>query len=346
MQTYQAPWYLSNGLVQTITTSFWYGTTWGWWGEKVPWLSHLPVIPWQEKVFTGADGVPIWGMWSCPNNAKATLIITYGITGQARTAWYAHILARKAYKQGWAVLIYDWRGHGKTAELSPVPSSDGWREGEDQLKMAAELVAMGCPDYVALAGLSLGGQLTLWGLKAAAEKNCPLVQCGAVLCPNLESNRSLDYLLSTTAGRAIEQTLAKQLREEALKRLERFPDAVKPSAVDQVNSIRTFDEYMVIDYYGFRSVAEYYQKTSGLYLLDTINLPYLVVYAADDPLFDPDLVQELQQKVSCNPCSHLILTSQGGHVSHISTPTAEEDEFWGLNRLLEFCENQFDCQSG
>jgi len=243
------------------------------------------------------------------------------------------------------VLIYDWRGHGKTAELSPVPSSDGWREGEDQLQMAAQLVAMGCPDSVALAGLSLGGQLTLWGLKAAVEQNSSLVRCGAVLCPNLESNRSLDYLLSTPAGRAIEQTLAKQLREEALKRLERFPDAVKPSAVAQVNSIRTFDQYMVIDYYGFPSVAEYYQKTSGLYLLDAIALPYLVVYAADDPLFDPDLVQELQQRTSCNPYANLILTPQGGHVSHISTPTAEEDEFWGLNRLLEFCENQLDCKT-
>lgn len=268
-----------------------------------------------------------------------------GITGQARTAWYAHILARKAYSHGWAVLIYDWRGHGKTAELSPVPSSDGWREGEDQLQMAAQLVAMGCPDSVALAGLSLGGQLTLWGLKAAVEQNSSLVRCGAVLCPNLESNRSLDYLLSTPVGRGIEQTLAKQLREEALKRLERFPDAVKPSAVAQVSSIRTFDQYMVIDYYGFPSVAEYYQKTSGLYLLDAIALPYLVVYAADDPLFDPDLVQELQQRTSCNPYANLILTPQGGHVSHISKPTAEEDEFWGLNRLLEFCENQLDCQT-
>jgi uncharacterized protein len=342
MLTYQPPWYLSNGLLQTIATSYWYGTTWSWWGEKVPWLSHLPLIPWKEQVFTGADGVPIWGMWSCPSNAKATLIITYGITGQARTAWYAHILARKAYNQGWAVLIYDWRGHGKTAELSPVPSSDGWREGEDQLKMAAELVIMGCPNSVALAGLSLGGQLTLWGLKTAVEKKCSLIKCGAVLCPNLESNRSLEYLLSSPAGRAIEQTLANQLRKEALQRLERFPNAVKPDAVKRVNSIRTFDQYMVIDYYGFSSVSEYYQKTSSLYLLDDLDLPYLVVYAEDDPLFDPQLIPELRQKTEGNPYANLILTAQGGHIAHIGIPTAEEDEFWGLNRLLEFCKHQIN----
>jgi hypothetical protein len=281
-------------------------------------------------------------MWSCPSNAKATLIISYGITGQAQTAWYAHTLARKAYSRGWAVMIYDWRGHGRTAELSPVPSSDGWREGEDQLHMATQLVAMGCPEPVALVGFSLGGQLTLWGLKAAVEQNSSLVRCGAVLAPNLESNRSLDYLLSTPAGRVIEQTLARQLKMEAEKRLGHFPEAVKPDAVERVNSIRTFDEYMVIDYYGFASVSDYYQKTSGLYLLDTLALPYLVIYATDDPMFDPTLVPELEQRTNSNPHAHLILTAQGGHVAHISTGTKEEDEFWALNRLLEFCEGQID----
>ena len=342
MLPYEPPWYFNNGLFKTIATSYWYGTTWDWWGEKVPWLSHLPPVPWQEQVFTGADGVPIWGMWSCPNNAKATLIITYGITGTAQTAWYAQALARKAYNRGWAVLIYDWRGHGRTAELSPVPSSDGWREGEDQLKMAEQLVEMGCPEPVALVGFSLGGQLALWGLKAAVEQVCSLVRCGAVLAPALESNRSLDYLLSTPIGRAIERSLASQLRIEAEKRLQRFPEAVKPGAVERVNSIRTFDQYMVIDYYGFTSVFDYYEKTSGLYLLDTIALPYLVIYAADDPLFAPEVIPELEERTSRNPNAHLILTPQGGHVAHIGKASPKEDEFWALNRLLEFCEGQLN----
>jgi len=112
--------------------------------------------------------------------------------------------------------------------------------------------------------------------------------------------------------------------------------------VERINSIRTFDQYMVIDYYGFPSVSEYYQKTSGLYLLDALALPYLIVYAEDDPLFDPQIIPELKQRTESNPNACLILTKQGGHVSHISTPTAQEDEFWGLNRLLEFCETQLN----
>ncbi|PSO78609.1 MAG: alpha/beta hydrolase [Cyanobacteria bacterium SW_11_48_12] len=339
---YQPPWYLKNGLFQTLATSFWYGKSWQRWGNGVRWLSHLPVVRWQEKVFTGAEDVPLWGLWSCPNPAKATLIINYGITGETDNAWYAHVLARKAYARGWAVLLYDWRGHGKSAELSPVPTSDGWREGVDQVKLAQQLVDLGCPAAVALAGFSLGGQLVLWGLKAAVEEDSALILTGAVLSPNLESNRSLDYLSTKPAGRIIEQALTNQLRTEANKRRERFPEAVKPAAVERVNSIRAFDREMVINYYGFASVSEYYQKTSGLYLLNRLELPYLVIYAGDDPMFDPALVPEIERRVSCNRYGHLMLTPQGGHVSHIAAKTGLEDEFWGLNRLLEFCEEQVE----
>ncbi|MDY6783968.1 MAG: alpha/beta fold hydrolase [Cyanobacteriota bacterium] len=338
--TYQPPWSLQDGFVQTLATSYWYGLTWGAWGDRVPWLSHLPAVPWQAHTFQGAEGVPLWGIWSCPPGAKATLILNYGITGTTDTAWYAHVLARKAYARGWAVLLYDWRGHGKSAERSPVPCSDGWREGSDLVQLAQQLVKLGCPAPVALAGFSLGGQVVLWGLKAAVEEDCDLICAGTVLSPNLESNRSLDYLQTTVIGRAIEQTLTRELQVEARRRFKRFPEAVKPGAAERVDSIRAFDREMVIDYYGFASTQDYYLKTSGLYLLDRLELPFLVIYAADDPMFAPDLVPEIQQRMEQNSRASLMLTARGGHVSHIARRRGVEDEFWGLNRMLEFCDRQ------
>ncbi|MBE9115333.1 alpha/beta fold hydrolase [Lusitaniella coriacea LEGE 07157] len=335
---YRTPWYLKDGFAQTLATSFFYGKTWSWWQERAPWFSPLPAIPWQEQVFFGAEDVPLWGQWSCPPHSKATLILNYGITGTTQQAWYANVLAAKAYAQNWAVLRYDWRSHGKTAELSPVPSSDGWREGEDQVRLARQLITLGCPTPVILAGFSLGGQLVLWGLKAAEEAECDLIRGGVVLSPNLESNRSLDYLQTTWAGRKIEAALTKELKIEAKKRTQRFPHAVKPGAASRVDSIRAFDREMVIDYYGFATTTEYYQKTSGLYLLEELKRPYSVIYAADDPMFDPSLVPELERRMQHNPFAHLLLTQHGGHVSHVGSSTKPEDCFWGLNRMLGFCE--------
>ncbi|MGK7929717.1 MAG: YheT family hydrolase [Spirulina sp.] len=335
---YYPRWYLRHGLVQTIFTTYFYGQIWQKQEERSPWLAKFPPIPWQEHCFRGFQDVPLWGLWSCPPRARGTMIMTYGITGDLRTAWYARTLARKAYARGWAVLVYDWRSHGKSAELSPVPSSDGWHEGFDLVKLAEQLVQLGCPPHVALTGFSLGGQLSLWGLKAAGEEKCPYIRTAAVLSPNLESDRSLTYLVQSPIGRIIEGVLTRELYQAAKLRGDRFPESVKPGAIERVESIRTFDREMVIDYYGFKTVEDYYYQTSGLYLLEKLQFPYLLVYAADDPLFEPTLVPEIQRRASQNPNAHLLLTPQGGHVSHISSGTTREDEFWGLNRLLEFCE--------
>jgi len=47
------------------------------------------------------------------------------------------ILGRKAFAQGYAVVLFDWRAHGKTALLSPSLTSDGLYEGEDFVRIAA-----------------------------------------------------------------------------------------------------------------------------------------------------------------------------------------------------------------
>jgi len=331
---YLPPWFLRDGIIQTVVASYWYGRTWEIWRDRVWWMKGYPPLPWQEKTFLGAEDVPLWGKWVCPPDACGTIILTYGITGDAEQSWYAYLTAYKAYTQGWAVLLYDWRGHGKTAELSPTPSSDGWREGADQVLLAEQLVGLGCPPDVVLIGFSLGGQLALWGLKEA--RDTPHIKGAATLCPNLESNRSLDYLVSDPFGRLVERSFTQQLIAEVRRKASRFPEAVAEGTADRVDSIIGFDREIVINYYGFHSVSEYYQQTGGLYLLDQLTLPYLVVYAADDPVFDPSLVPEIKARIDNNPNGYLLLTDHGGHVAHISQKNHHEDQFWGINRLLEF----------
>ncbi len=335
--SYEPPWYLRNGLGQTIAITYWYGQSWNLWKEQVRWLKGYPEIRWQETIFSGAEGVPLWGKWACPAKARGTIIINYGLNGDTEKAWYAYLTAYKAYHQGWAVLVYDWRGHGKSAELSPVPPCDGWREGADQVQLAEQLVALGCPSNVVLVGFSMGGQLVLWGL----AQQSPLIKAGAVLSPNLESNRSLTHLLSYPMGRLIEQRLAKDLMAQAQRQQQSFPEKISSEVVGQIDSIASFDREIVIDYYGFSSVSDYYQKTSSLYLLDQINQPYLVVYAQDDPLFDPSLIPEIKEKVERNDGGTLLLSKHGGHISHIAKPNPAEDQFWGINRLLAFV-SQFE----
>ena len=122
--SYRAPWPLNNGFLMTLYVGLRASKNW-----EVSIVEPEPV--WQEQIFTGAKGVPIFGLVAIPDHPIGTIIGTYGITGDLDDQWFLRIMARKAYAKGYAVVIFDWRAHGRTAELSPTLTSDGLYEGED-----------------------------------------------------------------------------------------------------------------------------------------------------------------------------------------------------------------------
>lgn len=311
-----------------------------------------PEPPYQEKIFFGAGGVPIFGMVAIPDNARGTIVGTYGITGDLDNQWFLKLLGRKAFAQGYAVVLFDWRAHGKTAELSPKLTSDGLYEGEDFVRIAAIAKKMGCPAPFWFTGFSLGGQLALWAVKAAQELTSGGEDIGlqstdiggaAVICPSLDSNRSLSYLVKDRWGKYLEQRIAAELKKLAWRLYEAHPESIDPAAVERANSIWGFDRELVIERLGFPSVEAYYDASSGLHLLPHLNKPTLILYAADDPMFDPAIVADVQAACDRNPCLDLVLTEYGGHVGYLSSKACQReagdpDPWWAWNRILEWCD--------
>jgi predicted alpha/beta-fold hydrolase len=343
--TYNPPWFLRNGVLMTVGAALW--------GKK-NWEStlNLPEPSYQEQVFTGAQGVPLFGLVAIPENPRGTIIGTYGIIGDLEEEWFLNILGRKAYAQGYAVVLFDWRAHGKTAELSPTLTSDGLYEGEDFLRIAAGALSMGCPPKFWFTGFSLGGQLALWAIKASLEltqqEEIGLkysdIGGGAVICPSLDSNRSLKYLTSYPVGRFLEARIAKTLKKLAWKIHDTHPGSLDPAAIERANDIWGFDNELVIEKLGFPSVEAYYQPSSALHLLPNIDKPTLIIYAADDPFFEPAIIPELQAACAENPAIDLMLTPHGGHVGYLSSKQCQQqfgdsDQWWAWNRVLEWMEN-------
>ncbi len=419
---YTPPWWLRNGLAMTVHTAYWGSQNW-----EATTLNPEPTY--QETIFTGAQGVPIYGWVAIPENPKGTIIGTYGITGSLDNQWFLRLLGRKAFAQGYAVVLFDWRAHGKTAQLSPTLTSDGLYEGEDFVRIAAQAKAMGCPASFWFTGFSLGGQLALWAVKAAQDLlrqdgesrealeqgsrgskeirrqgdkgiipnsefclplttnhrlqalppcdggkqmlQAPLITRlttqdiggAAVICPSLDSIRSLSYLVKDPLGKYLEQAIARELKKLAWRIHEAHPGAIDPAAIERANSIWGFDRELVIGRLGFPSVEAYYKASSGLQLLHNLEKPTLIIYAADDPLFDPAIVPDLQAACNrealslaednCpaktaehksgdrNPHINLILTRYGGHVGYLSSKACQlqagdPDPWWAWNRVLEW----------
>ena len=344
---YKPSRFLQNGVRMTIYSALWGKKSW----QNTAKNSGLP---YQEHIFHGAQGVPLYALVAIPENARGTIIATYGITGDLESEWSLKILASKAYAQGYAVILFDWRAHGKSAQLSPTLTSDGLFEGEDFVYIAAGAAAMGCPAKFWFVGYSLGGQLALWGNKAATELTQQTTDLGiqsndiggvAVVCPNLDSRRSLSYLVTYPFGKFVEARIAKQLEKLAWKIHQAHPGSLDPEAIKRARSIWGFDRELVIGKLGFPTVEAYYDASSPLQLLPNISKPTLIIYAEDDPFFDPSIVNDLQAACSSNSVIDLLLTKHGGHIGYINSKEGQQqakdpDPWWVWNRIVEWVEMQ------
>lgn len=342
MTPFTPPWYLNSGLLMTVYIAKVASRRW----QRT--LSVEPV-PYQSHIFEGYGGVPIFGQWAVPPQGRGTIIATYGITGSLENQWLLDILGRKAYRRGFGIVRFDWRGHGKTADLSPTPISDGLYEGEDYLALAATAKVLGCPPPYWFVGYSLSGQLALWAGKAAlglapTATLSPADLGGiAVVCPSLDSNRSLRYLTADPLGRWLERAIAQELRRLAEQLHQAHPQVFERAAVDRAHSIWSFDQELIIPKLGFASVEDYYAATSPLPFLPDLSLPVFILYAADDPLFDPAIIADLEAACRPNPSIDLVVTERGGHVGYYSgakgqRQAQDDDPWWAWNRLLDWIE--------
>lgn len=336
--SYSPPWFLDNGFLMTIYVAM---------RSSQIWQETLTETEphYQKVVFTQGE-VPLAGWMAIPEHPKGTIVGTYGITGTLENQWFLRILARKAYAQNYAVVLFDWRAHGESAKLSPVLTSDGINEGKDFVSIAGESKTLGCPAPFWFTGYSLGGQLALWGIYYSQfiEANglkSEDVAGGAVICPNLDSNLSLPYLMQHPTGKYIEQAIAKELKKLVLKIHSYHPQEIDLAAIERANTIWGFDHELVIPRLGFASVEEYFTASSPFQILHKIDKPTLILYAEDDPMFAPSIIPKLKTVCRHNESLVLSLTKSGGHVGYVSSSSCQQvnqdpDCWWAWNRVLNW----------
>lgn len=338
--SYSPPWFLDNGLLMTIYVAMRSGQNWQ---ETL----QEPEPHYQKVVFTQGE-VPLAGWIAIPTNPKGTVVGTYGITGTLENQWFLRILGRKAFAQNYAVVLFDWRAHGESAKLSAVLTSDGINEGKDFVSIAGESKTFGCPAPFWFTGYSLGGQLALWGIYysqflAVDGLNADEVVGGAVICPNLDSNVSLPYLVKHPTGKYIEQAIAKELKKLVQQIAAYHPQEFELSAMAKANSIWGFDHELVVPRLSFNSVEEYYTASSPWQILPQIKKSTLILYAEDDPMFAPSIIPRLKTTCRHNQALNLVLTKAGGHVGYVSSPNCQaengdRDRWWAWNRILDWSE--------
>jgi predicted alpha/beta-fold hydrolase len=246
-------------------------------------------------------------------------------------------IAKKGVEAGFNVLRFNLRNCGGTEDLTPTLYHGGL--SEDLQAVVSELVAVDRLSKLCLVGFSLGGNMVLklageYGGNAPAE----IVSITAV-SPSVDLSASSEAI-NGRSNWIYEQDFLRRLRGRIRLKQKLYPDLYDDNGLDEILTLREFDDRYTARLHGFEGVDDYYHRASSIRVIEHLRIPTLIIHAEDDPFipFGP-----LRDPVfAANPNILMLAPKHGGHVGFVAARAVNnhpvtEDRFWAENRVLEFC---------
>ncbi|MGB3288502.1 MAG: alpha/beta fold hydrolase [Burkholderiaceae bacterium] len=242
------------------------------------------------------------------------LVLFHGLEGSSRSH-YAQAIAQHFRARGWIVVIAHFRGcSGFPNRMARAYYSGDSADVDFILRTARRRVPQARWHAV---GVSLGGNAMLkylgeqagelsW-LAAAAAVSVPLdlVACGTRLSESWFGKRLYSrYFL---------RTMKLKMHEKA----KRFPGNIDVLRINQVKSLREFDDLYTAPMHGYKNALDYWTRASSKPLLKNIAVPTLVLNARNDP-FIPE--PSLPGSQECSSAILLHQPAEGGHAAFVTNP--------------------------
>lgn len=235
-------------------------------------------IAWEGR---GRDGVAIVGRLHLPTNPTNTLIVVVHGLGSDHDRPYTRTGARAALDVGAAVLRIELRGGG----LDPR----GLYHAGLLSDFEAILDSPALREFsrIHVLGYSLGGHLAL---TLGVDTDDDRIGRVAALCApldlaatqrHIDRRRSLPYRVNVLAG----------LKASYKMLAARQPVPTPWSTVKRIQTIRAWDAKIVVPFFGFASVDDYYASVSAGPRLGQLKRDALIVMTHADPMVPIDTVR-------------------------------------------------------
>jgi len=131
----------------------------------------------------------------------------------------------------------------------------------------------------------------------------------------------------------------KDLRARMRRKVKAWPGAFDLSPLSSIWSIRKFDDVYTAPHHGFADASDYYYKASAVRVIDKIQIPALILAAADDPFVPPD--QFRSPALPSNPLVTVRIETHGGHCGFISDNRDGGDPYWAETSAITFLASAF-----
>ncbi|PWT90294.1 MAG: alpha/beta hydrolase [Blastocatellia bacterium] len=289
----------------------------------------------EERLFEVEPGVKVLAhcRWQSQRPDHPTVVVWHGMEGSSKSV-YMIAMADKAFRGGFNVVRVNYRNCGGTEHLTPTLYHGGM--SSDLRSVLNELITLDQLKRIYLIGFSLGGNLVLKLLGEYAENVPAEVRAACVVSPSVNLRDSSDLIMAKRNW-LYHKNFVRSMKARVRAKHKLFPDLYDLKRLEQIETIRDFDENFTSLSNGFQNADDYYSQSSSIRLVDKVRIPTMIIHSIDDPFIpfapmrEPVFVE--------NPHLLVIATDRGGHVAFIAADAnGDVDRFWAENRVVEFCE--------
>lgn len=255
-------------------------------------------------------------------------VLIHGLGGSALSGYMVRV-ARLLVGRGWRVVRMDQRGAGAGWNLARRTYHAGSSGDVRQVLSWLHHDSPGSPLH--LVGFSLGGNIVL---KLAGEATLlPVLglRSVAALSAPIDLERCAE-LLARPSNRFYDRYFTRMLKAQVSRRLQHVP-GLPAVPLENIRTLRQFDEVVVAPAGGFQDALDYYRRCSSFPWIPQIHLPTFLLTSRDDPFITAEPYEELPPIAQ-----HLVVVAErGGHLGFLGWDGAGGIR-WAERRLVEWLE--------
>jgi predicted alpha/beta-fold hydrolase len=319
---YSPAWWIPGGHLQTL------------WGKLFRRQAPAPTVLERWDTPDG-DFVELHRLRAEPGAPR--ILLLHGLEGTVRSH-YAQGLLNEAARRGWGADLLIFRSCG--SEMNRTRRFYHSGETTDAAFVLERISREFPTSPLALAGVSLGGNVLLKFLGEKGDDLLPQLKAAAAISVPFDLSRSARRI-NRGLSRLYQRFFVGSLRRKAQEKAVRFPDLAPALEIAGLRTLEDFDNLITGPLHGFRNAQDYYEHSSSLPWLKRIRLKTLLLSAVDDPMLPPEVLDEVSGVARLNPALHLEFVGKGGHAGFIAGSVPWRPFYYAEFRVGEFFAEQF-----
>ncbi len=269
--------------------------------------------------------------WSCLKKQYNKLaIITHGLEGDS-TRHYVTGMAKIFSSNGYDTL--GWNCRSCSGEMNRLARFYHHGDASDLKLVIEHAINYYQYDEVVLIGFSMGGSLTFRAIAEDPTWVPKQVKCAIGFSVPCSLKGSVDAL-STGANKMYKNRFLKKLGVKIKQKAILFPDQISAEGYDLINDFIGFDNRYTAPLHGYKNALDFYEKASVGPFLKNLQIPSLIVQAANDPFLLPNCIP--LEDANVNSFIYLETPEKGGHCGFMEKG---QEYSWAEKRALIFAQN-------